>query len=179
MCEPITISSAIFYAATAASAMVGYVGSQNAAAAASNTSRYNAEVAGQQAQLAREQRSGIIEDADLERRRLADRYGQVVGDAQAGFASQGLDPNTGTPYAIVTASRQAYDIDRSIISKNETDAMRANDLEQHGLMTQAELLKREARYSRKAGNLEAWGSLLTGASRIADRWSQGRPASGG
>jgi hypothetical protein len=168
----------IYYAATAASAVVGYMGSQNSAAAASNQARYNAEVATQQAQVAGEQRPGIMEDADLERRRLADRYGQVVSDAQAGFAAQGFDASTGTPYAVVQASRQAYDIDKSIISANERDSLRANDLEGHGLLTQAELLRREARYSKKAGNLEAWGSLLTGASRVADRWQQSNPGGG-
>lgn len=164
----------VYMAATAASAYVGYQGAQNSAAAASNSARYNAEIARQQEQVSREQRPSIIEDADLERRRLADRYGQVVGDAQAGFAAQGLDPNIGTPYAVVEASRQAFDIDKSIINKNETAALRANDLEGHGLRSQAELLSREARYAKKSGNLESWGALLTGASRIADRWSQNR-----
>lgn len=167
-----------FYAATAASTAVSVMSAQNSAAAQAAAANYNAGVAQQQAQVTREQRGAIMEDADNERRRLADRYGQVSGDVEASFAAQGLDPNVGTGYQVRSASRQAYDIDRSIINSNETDQLRANDLEAHGHLTQAALLKSEARWARKAGNLESWGALLSGASKVADKWSQGRTGAG-
>lgn len=161
----------VYYAVAAVASVVSYRGAQITAAGQENVARYNAEIATQQATVAREQRPAIEEDADLERRRLADRYGQIAGDAQASFAAQGLDPNAGTPFAVVEASRQAFDIDKEIISKNERDSLRANDLEAHGLMSSAELLRTQGRYARQGGNLEAWGALLTGASNISNRWS--------
>ena len=177
MCEPFSAST-MFYLATAASTAVGIMSAQQSARAQAASANYNAQVAQQQAGVVREQRGAIIEDADNERRRLADRYGQVSGDVEASFAAQGLDPNVGTGYQLRTASRQAYDIDKSIISRNADANLRANDLEAHGLLTQAELMRREGRYARKAGNLESWGALLSGGSKIADKWQQSNPGGG-
>ena len=59
-------------------------------------------------------------------------------------------------------------IDAEELQKREEEASR-----------QAELLKREAKFARKAGNLESWGSLLAGASTIADKWYERHPTSSG
>lgn len=166
MCEPTTIA----LVATVASAAVGAYSSIQQGRATYQAEMMNAEIQRQNAQSVEDEQANVKDEAAIARRRLGERVRAERGDAVAKYTAMGLDPGFGSPKDVVGDIEKSYDIDRSILGKNEITQLERLDKQKADYLDAAKLGTMSAKSALKAGNLAAVGSLLDGASSVAGRW---------
>lgn len=137
---------------------------------------YNANVAERNARAVEEERKNVQDAAAIERRRVGERMRGERGALVAKFANMGLDTEFGSPADLVGDVERAYDIDRSILGRNEITELKRLDQQEADYRSSAALSRAGAKSSRKAGLIGAAGSLLQGAATVSGRWIQ--PGSG-
>lgn len=168
MCEPTTILTI----ATVASAAVGAYSSIQQGRAAYQAGMYNAQIAERNAQAAEDEQARIKDEAAIERRRLGERVRAERGELNAKFTAMGLDPGFGTPADLIGDVEQAYDIDRSILGRNEISALERLDKERADYLDSANMQRAGAKSAWQSGKIGAVGSLLDGAASVSGRWIQ-------
>lgn len=87
-----------------------------------------------------------------------------VQEQDVAYAANGLERGSGTPGRVMAATQMAGDIDAAMM---HYDAMR----EAFGLDMEADLYEKAAKNAKKKGKYDALGSLLSGASSLAGKWS--------
>lgn len=162
-----------------ASAAVGAYGQVQAGQAQARAEGFNALIADRNAQAADTEQVRVKDAAAIERRRLGERVRAEKGDLIAKYAAMGLDPNFGTPADLVGDVQQAYNIDRSILGKNEMAAIERLDKEVADYKDAAKMGRASAASALQAGNTAAAGSLLEGVGNVSSRWIQPKTATGG
>lgn len=168
--------------ATVASAGVNAYASIQSGNAEYAAGMQNAEIATRNAQAAEDEIKNTQDAAAIERRRLGEKVRAERGALVAKYANMGLDTQFGTPADLVGDTQRAYEIDRSILARNEENATKALDKQKADYLTSASQSRAAAKGARKAGQLAALGSFLDAGSTIAGRWTQpgaaARPKSG-
>lgn len=147
--------------------------------------RNNAIVAEQHAQRAEAVAARNAEDArrrgEQREAQLARETAKLKGRQRAILAANGVVVDQGSALETLADTSRASRLDAlTIRSNSEREAagfQEAGALEAHGLRTQqqnflneAELRKSEARNAQTSSFLAAGGTLLTGASKVADKW---------
>jgi ribosomal protein S6 len=133
---------------------------------------YNAQVAQRNAQAVEEEKANVQDAAAIERRRLGERIRAERGELVAKYAHMGLDTQFGSPKDLVGDVERKYDIDRSILGRNEITELKRLDQQQADYRSSATLSKMGAKSAHKAGQIGAVGSLLQGAATVSSRWIQ-------
>ncbi len=168
MCDPGTA----FVIASLATAGVQAYASVQQGNAAYQAGMYNAQIADRNAQSAENEQKNVQDAAAIERRRLGERVRAERGEMIAKYANMGLDTEFGTPADLVGDVQRAYDIDRSILGKNEMTEIERLDRQKADYLDSAAMSRAEAKGARKAGLMGAAGSLLQGAATVSGRWIQ-------
>lgn len=168
MCEPATILTI----ASVASAAVGAYSSIQQGRAAYQAEMYNAQIQERNAQAVEAEKLQTKDAAAIERRRLGERVRAERGDLVAKAAAMGIDPGFGSPADLVGDVNQAYNIDRSILGRNEISALERLDKEQADFRDAAAMSRASAKGALKAGYFGAVGSMLDGAANVSSRWIQ-------
>lgn len=165
MCNPALALMAV----SAAVSAYGYVQQGQATARAE---AYNANIATRNAEAAEAERGRVGDAAAIERRRRGELARAQKGELNAKFAAMGVDPGFGTPADLVGDTQQAYDIDRSILGRNEISELERLDKEIADYKDAAKFGQASARSARSAANTAAVGSLIQGGANVASRWIQ-------
>lgn len=160
----------ITIAATIASAVVGAYSSIQQGRAQAQAEMYNAQIAERNAAAVEQEKVATQDAAAIERRRLGERVRAERGELMAKYAAMGLDPGFGTPADLVGDVRRAYNIDLSILGKNEISSLERLDKEQADYRDRASMARSAAKSATKAGYIGAVGSLLSGAAGVSSRW---------
>ena len=160
----------------AASAAVGAYSAIQQGRAQYQAEMYNAQIAERNAAAVDKEKVATQDAAAIERRRLGERVRAERGELTAKFAAMGLDPGFGTPADLVGDVRRAYNIDLSILGKNEISNLERLDKEQADYRDSASMSRRSAKGALKAGYTGAVGSLLSGVAGVSSRWIM--PAAG-
>lgn len=168
MCDPGTA----FLVASLATAGVQAYASIQQGNAAYQAGMYNAQIAERNAQSAENEQKNVQDAAAIERRRLGERARAERGEMIAKYANMGLDTEFGTPADLIGDVQRAYEIDRSILGRNEITQLESLDKQVADFRDSAAMSRAEAKSARKAGQLSAIGSLLDGASSVSGRWIQ-------
>lgn len=155
----ISATTAAVIAAVAAAGTAAYSANEQGKNA-KDVAEYNSEMQ-RRAALDAEQR-GAIDAADKrqEVRRLIARQHAVMGGS-------GMDPNSGTNLGLMTETAGQGELDSLKIKYN---AQR----QAAGLNSQAELTTAQGNAAQSAGQLNAAGSLLSGASKAAGYYGMGK-----
>lgn len=172
MCEPTTI----FAIASIASAAVGAYGAIQQGNATYQSEMYNAQIQRRNAQAVEEEQANVKDAAAIERRRLGERVRAERGDLVAKYTAMGLDPGFGSPADLVGDVESAYDIDRSILGKNEMTEIGRLDKQRADYLDAAKMAEASGKSARKAGQIAAFGDLLSGAANVSGRWIMPTPA---
>lgn len=175
MCDPGTA----FLVASLATAGVQAYASIQQGNAAYQAGMYNAQIAERNAQSAENEQKNVQDAAAIERRRLGERARAERGEMIAKYANMGLDTEFGTPADLIGDVQRAYDIDRSILGKNEMTEIERLDRQKADYLDSAAMSRAEAKGARKAGLMGAAGSLLQGAATVSGRWIQPSSTAGG
>lgn len=162
----------MFLVATVASAGVNAYANIQQGNAAYQAGMYNAQIAERNAQAAENEQKNVQDAAAIERRRLGERVRAERGELIAKYANMGLDTEFGTPADLIGDVQRAYDIDRSILGKNEITQLETLDKQVADYRDSAAMSRSEAKGALKGSRLAALGSLLDGASTVSGRWIQ-------
>lgn len=157
MCDPLSIMAGV----TAFTAISGAKASHDQGQFKKGTANYNARVAQNEAQQVRNQ---SVEAENDHRTKVA----QILSRQRAQLAANNIDLNSGS----------ALGLQEDTVTLGEADALRIRsnyDGKVNSLLTQSDLTKAQGRFASTAGNNQAIGSLLSGASSIldsgvADKW---------
>lgn len=168
MCDPGTI----FLVATVASAAVGAYGQIQQGNAQYRAEMYNAQIADRNAQAARDEEVNVQDKAAIERRRLGERVRAEKGDLNAKFTAMGLDPGFGTPADLTGDVQQAYNIDRSILGRNEITDLQTLDKQVADYTDSAKQSRMAGKGALQAGRIGAVGTILSSAANVSSRWIQ-------
>lgn len=143
-------------------ALVSGAGQVASASAQSKAARYNAEVQRNNAMLAERQAKNVLEAGAREEQKQKALTQQLMGKQQAAMAANGVDVSFGTPLDLMVDTAKQGAIDALTIKTNtyrNYDDVRNQAVSSRN---QAVLYDMEAKNSRTAGILSAFGTTLSG-----------------
>lgn len=148
MCEPYTIA---MIAVTAAAGLSQASAQRDAGIHAQEVANYNAKVGEQQAKQ-------VEEIGNIEEQQQRTRVRQLIARQNAAAGSSGAEVGVGS-FADITD-------DTIMMGEADAQTIRANAAkEAWGYRTGATLTRAEGRFARRAGNMNATGTLLTTAGK--------------
>jgi pyruvate/2-oxoglutarate dehydrogenase complex dihydrolipoamide acyltransferase (E2) component len=147
----------------------GAVQQGNAQAAAYNAQAaadtQNAQIASRQAEEAAV--SGAREEQEMRRR------GQAFAASQrAAFSVNGLDIAAGSPADVLTDTVYQNELDALNIRRNTANKVWGYQAQETNYNNSASANRAAASNARKAGNLSAFGTLLTGTTSYMDKYKK-------
>jgi len=151
-------------------ALLGGVGQVASAQAQSNAARYNAEVQRNNAMLAERQAKNVLDAGMREEQKQKAQTQQLMAKQQAAMAANGVDTSFGSPLDLMVDTAKLGAVDALTI---RTNAYRNYDDVRNQAVSyrnQAALYDMEAKNSRTAGMLSAFGSVMSG---VGSAWSSG------
>lgn len=177
MCEPTTLAAIGTWMTGAAAGSTAAVTAGMATTALAGTAlatglsaygmyqqgKYQQGVAEANAKLTEFEADRAMQRAEDEAAVIRRRGAQMKGDQRAAFAARGLDLSSGTPADILD---QTDFFTQTDIATTRSNAKVDRELARYG----AKLQRVEGANARRSGNLEAFSTLLTGATRVAGKW---------
>ncbi len=175
MANPVTAGLAgVGMLSSVLGAFTGAAGATAAGQAQQQTDRflsqqalYNAQVAHQNAALAREQGEATAQNYGLG---ASTRMGQI----KAAQASSGLDVNSGSALQVQKSQQLVSDIDMDRIRSNAAKTAYNFDVEAVQDRNQAQLYAMAGANAAQAGQINAQASFISGAGSVASKWFQGQ-----
>lgn len=125
--------------------------------------QYQAGVARNNAQIAKQNAQYEIAAGKQEENAQRIKTGQLIGAARANAAASGIDANSGTPVNIQSDIGQLGELDSLTVRNN---ALRRA----YGYQTQAATFKADAKQASSQGYLDAFGSLLGTGATLNEKW---------
>lgn len=163
-------------AATAIGGIMQYEGAQQQAAAKAQADQYQAAVADRNAQA-------MAKNAQYEREKgLADAQNQdlkaraQLGAIDAGVAASGFDMSSGSKVNIRSSAAELARLDTLTVVGNANRRARDFDIESANAKAQSGFYQMQASNDREAGQLNAYASLLGGATAFGDRFTDFKKA---
>jgi len=154
---PAAVVAAVSLAATAASTAIGVMSAQANAKAQQNAANYQAQVARNNAEAARQA-------GEAQAQQVYREGAQRAGLQRAVMAANNLDLGFGSALAIQRDTAEATGLDAA--------TARYNALTQGlGLENQAALLRYQGESARAAGGWQTAGTLLSGVSQFSSQWA--------
>lgn len=173
MCEPTTLAIGSLALGAIGTGM-NFMGQMNQQAAAGAQANYMTQVSRQQQQVARMQADAARQQGDIEAEKARKLSAQRVGTATAKLAAEGTDLS-GSPSDILGDMAAAGELDAQTIKNNAARTAWGYEVSGNNAGANADLYG-----SFTPSYVGAGGSLLGGASSLADRWSRFQfPRSGG
>jgi hypothetical protein len=166
-------TAAIIGAVTAvASTAVGVYGSMQSAAAQSKAANYQAQVAANNATIA-DQNARYAKQAGAEKAAEESLQGRArLGAAITGQAAGGLDVNSGSALDVQATDRAMNKLDTEQVLNNAALNAYGYRSQATGFSANSQLDKMAASSALTAGDINATGSLLSGASGVADKFAK-------
>lgn len=143
-------------ALSAASAGLSIIGGLATAHAQSEAATYQAAVAKANAEYT--ERAGRVEEQGQML-----KTNQLVGSIRAAEGANGFDINTGSAYDVQASAKALGELDAATIRSNTSQRVK-------NLLSQGTLYTKQAAAASTAGWINAAGSLIGGASNVADKW---------
>lgn len=149
--------------ASSAVGAVGAISSGNAAAAAS---KYEAKVGHMNAAMINDNIKDQREIAEDENRRVGADAAEAIGQQTVSMAAGNLDTGFGSPLRALLASADAAGRDAAHVMDNSSRSIRNMRQQQANFRSQANASQAQVKGLRRAGYLQAAGTVLGGASRV-------------
>lgn len=166
--ETLAIGSLI---ASVAGAGVGAMGASSAADAKSAQYQYQAQVASNNAIIAKRNADAAIESGGAQGQANDLKTKNLVGTQLVTEASNGLDVNSGTNVALRQSAHDLGHLDTLTILHNAAKNSAGFKAQGMNFMAESQLDTAAASNAQTAGQYAVATSLLGGASSFADKWS--------
>lgn len=157
-----SISATTYAAAASTAATVGSAVVQ--ANAQEKANAYQAQVASNNQKTAEANAEYSLQVGDTKVAAKQQQTSQMLGAERAGLAASGVDLDSGSPLRLQK--------DTATLGQVDADTIRSNAArDAYGYRTQGLNFGIVAQQDRTAGNLDAFGDILTGASSVAGKWA--------
>jgi hypothetical protein len=155
---------------TAAGAVISYQGAHQSAAAQSAALNYQAQVARNNATIAAQNAQTATQAGDVAAQNKLIETGQRTSSIRAAAGASGIDANTGSPLALQETNQKLGMLDALTI--RNAAARQAYGYRVEGLSetAQSQLSASGASNAATAGAIAGAGSLVGGATDVADKW---------
>lgn len=163
-------------AASAGSGLLGAAGAMQEGKASSEMYSYKAGMARYNANVARQNRDYELSAGEKD----ALKYGLAAknrkGDIIAAQGASGLDVNSGTSVDVRTSQDYITKLDLDQIRQNAARRAYGYETQAYGEDLSAGMYERAGSDAKKGSKMKALASLVSGASSVSSKWSQGRQA---
>lgn len=175
MCDPVSITVALTVASTA----IGAYGQIQQGQAINAQMKYEAKVGERNAKLSEASREDARKRGEREQLNHWRRVSQMMGEQRAQFAAGGLDVNFGTPGEVVEDTALIGGEDSQILAENTKKEMEGFDIEAANFRDSAKAARMRGKAAKTAGYLGAAGTILGGATQVANRFAPSGARGGG
>ena len=158
MCDPVSL--------TIAATAVGVAGSAYTGVAANNDARYAAQVATNNAALARGEAADALDRGNREEMRKWREVAQTKSAQIAGMAANGLDTSFGSAVDVVTDTAVYGAMDAQTIQEGAAREATGFLMSAQNYGEEAKAQRRQGRNALIGAGFEAAGTILSGASQI-------------
>lgn len=163
--------AALSLATTVVGGVTSAIGQQQQGAAAQQAANYQAQVAANNAELARRQaqeiRSQGQENLIEQGRKVAAR----MGSQRAALAAAGVDLNSGTAQDDAESVATVGRLDELRILGQATQKAFEADTQAVNYLNESNLTRMKGKSAAQAGNIAAFGSLVSAAGSFSSKWS--------
>lgn len=166
--DPATLATISEYASVAGTAatVIGGIQQSNATASAN---RYAAQVAANNKTIADQYAAQSKQQGEVLAQEKEQETAQREGSIRAATGAAGLDP-TGSPLRLVSDTEALGSLDAKTIRANAAKASYGYTSQGLNYGAQAEMDTAAAKNASKAGNLSAFGSIISGTANVSDKW---------
>jgi hypothetical protein len=165
-------------AAAAANALTA-VGTVVSMAAANQQSKaqaavYNsqAEANEQNAKIAQQQAKDAIQRGQVEEDQQRQKAARIKAQQQAQFAASGVDSTSGSALDVLTDTMYLSELDAANIRYNAGQEAFGHNQQANNYLFQARSDRAAASNTRKAGRMQMFSTLISGATTMADRFNK-------
>lgn len=155
---------------TVLSAGVQAIGAIQSGNAKSAADKYNAQVAANNATIARNnaEQAGAAGNAKVEQEQLKERA--QIGALKANQGASGVDVNSGSSVDVQSSAAELGELNALSVRSDAARQAYGYQTEASGYDAQSNLDTSQASYDKSAGYMGAAGSIIGGASSAADNW---------
>jgi len=140
--------------------------------------KQQAEVSRQNALYQEAQAANAAYNGAQEEHAIRQKGKQIIGTQTAAFGASNIDTSSGSAADVINSSDYNNLMDALQARRNAANQSWADQVEATNYNNQAKNYDVAASNARKAGNLNAIGSVLTGATSLATQYSQYKSAAG-
>lgn len=169
-----TMMGQIGLGSTAAGGVMQVMGALNKGEADSKMYNYKAGMAEVNARIARQNSDWALDAGESEAVRSGKAGAQTMGKMRAAQGASGLDVNSGSAVQVQESQQRAIQQDQKTIRQSAARKAYSYDMEAWSQDQQAGQYRTAASESKKAGTLNALGSIVSTASSVSNKWLQGR-----
>lgn len=159
-------------AASAASTAVTAYGAMQQGQATAAADRYQAQVALNNQKIAGQYAQQATADGEDQVAAKQEQTAQMVGSERAAMAANGVELNSGSALRIQGDTARLGEVDALTIRNNAARAAYGYQLQGVSYGQQASLDESAASSAVTAGNLNAFSSVVGGASSVASQWTK-------
>jgi len=156
--------------ASAAGTGVSMIAQQQSAAATRNASNYQAQVALNQAQIAKQQAQSTAAAGEAATVQQQLKTRAQVGGLLAAQGASGVDVGSGSAVDVRSSAAELGGLDAMTVKSDYARAAYGYQTGATSAEAEAGLARQKADQAGTAGNLAAFGSLLSGASGVAKQY---------
>jgi len=171
--------ASLMIAAQVAGTVISAVGSIAQGNAQAGADRYQAQVAQNNATIARQNADYAMKAGEARTTAEALKGRQQMGRLKAGIAAGGVDVNTGSAVGVLEGQAEVNQLDAMTVRSNAAREAYGYQTQATTFDAQSQLYKSEASDAENAGYLGAFTGLLSGAGNIGSNWSRWGTVAGG
>lgn len=150
---------------------VGMLGARATSDAQAQAAQYQAAVSRNNEVLAKQYADRAVYSGESKAEQMDYRTRQLLGTAKAAQAASGVDVNSGSPLDVRRSIAEVGELDKETIMFNAANEAFGYKVKALGFGADADLSKMKSDAAITAGDYAVAGSLIGGASSVADKWA--------
>ena len=158
------------------STIAGVVGGIQQGQAASSAAKYQAQVARNNAQIAQQNAEYASQAGETAAQAQGFKNRATLGTIAAAQGASGLSFDSPSLYDVREGSANVLRLDTANVAQNAALRARADQTQATNYEAEAGLQERKASDAGTASTIGTFGTLLSGASSFADKWTKFYPA---
>lgn len=150
---------------------VAMYGQMQQADAASAAAKYQAQVAANNATIAKQNADATIEAGKVAEQQQRMKTAALIGSQRAAMAANGVRLDSGSALDIQSDTATMGELDALTVRNNAARQAWAYEAQATNFNAQSQLSNAQAGWAQSAGLVSGAGTLLGGASSFADKWA--------
>jgi len=172
MADPVTLAG-VGMAASAGGGILGAFGAESSASSSAAMYNYKAGLALMNQNINKQNASWATQSGGINAMEAGLKAGQELGLTKAVAGASGFDVNSGSATTVRKDQVAATEFDQNVIRFDAAKTAYGYEAKAAGDEAEANLDFMAASNAKKAGDINAFSSILGSASSVASKWTQG------